>query len=73
MFYLEQQHIIDSFAHNIWRIATPPTAMDEDELPAEPATKISRLALFYFFVINNFFTYQKSNKNAMSVKKKRAF
>ena len=47
--------------------------MDEDELPAELATKISRLALFYFFVINNFFTYQKSNKNAMSVKKKRAF
>ena len=30
MCYLEQELIIDSFVHNIWKKATPPTAIDVD-------------------------------------------
>ena len=29
MCYLEQEQIIDHFAHDTWKIATPPTGTDE--------------------------------------------
>ena len=35
-----QQQTNDSFACNIWKIATPSTTMDGDGSPAEPATAI---------------------------------
>ena len=60
MCYLGQQKVSDSFGDGIWRIATPPTVMDEDRLPAEPATAISMsLVILFFLLINNFFTLSK--------------
>ena len=55
--YPEQQQIIDSFAH-IWKIATPPTAMGDNELPAAPATETARLVLILLFTntTNFYFT-----------------
>ena len=44
MSYLEFQQIIDSFVCDIWRTATSPTAMDEDRLPAQPATAMFTLS-----------------------------
>ena len=55
--YLEQQLIIDSFACDIWKIATPPTAMDDDGLPAEPATAISKLVLILLFINTQYFYF----------------
>ena len=49
MCYLGQQKVSDSFGDGIWRIATPPTVMDEDRLPAEPATAISMSLVILFF------------------------
>ena len=49
MCYLEQQQIIESFAHDVCIIAIPPTAMDKDGLPAETVTGISRLVLILLF------------------------
>ena len=49
MCYLKQLQIIDSFINDTWKIATPPTAMDVDELPAESATAMSRLVLILLF------------------------
>ena len=74
IWYLEQKQIIDSFAHNIWKIATPPTAMDDDGLPAESATTISRLVLILLFTNTQYlYFYLKSNKNVMSMRKTRTF
>ena len=57
MWYLEQQQIIDSFSRDIWKIATPPTAMDDDGLPAESATAISRLVLILLFTNTQYFYF----------------
>ena len=40
---------MDSFARDIWKNTTPLTAMDDDELPAQSATAISRLVLILLF------------------------
>ena len=53
----------------IWKIETPPTAMDDDELPAESATTISRSLLILLFTNTQYFC----NKNAMSVTKTKTF
>ena len=46
MCYLLQEQIIDDFAHNTWKTATPPTA-------------IQRFVLTSLLLINNFFTLTK--------------
>ena len=65
IWYLEQQQIIGNLARDIWKIATPPTAMDDDGLPARPATAISRLVLILFFTL-----FKKQRKCTVSEENK---
>ena len=55
MFYLLQEQIIDDYAHDTWKTATLPTAIDEEGYPAEPAMAIQRFVLTSLLLINNFF------------------
>ena len=55
--YLEQQQVIDSFACDIWKIATPPTAMDDYVLPAESPTAIPRLVSILLFTNTQYFYF----------------
>ena len=47
--------------------------MDDNGLPAESATAISRLVLILFLLIHNIFTLSKKQKNAMSGRKTTIF
>ena len=49
MYYLQQEYPTDILTCNTWKIATTPTAMDEDGLPAEPATSILSGVLILLF------------------------
>ena len=57
MHYLKQQQIIDSLPCDIWKIATPPTPMNEDGLPAKAANTVSRLVLILLFTNKQFFYF----------------
>ena len=47
----------DSFVRDTWKIATPLTAMDDNGLPAESATALSRLLLILLFTNTQYFYF----------------
>ena len=74
IWYLEQQQIIDSFTRDTWKIATPPTAINDNGLPAESATAILRLVSILLFTNTQYFYFiSKATKMQCQWRKQELF